>query len=1177
MQTAKRGALGGASNEAGANHRAGVAALLATYGLLGEPVPWLRSEARPVLLRMEADLHVDDVVVELFDGARAFMQAKLTASRKAFEDTVDQWCRSVISGECRQGDELLFVVARTTTTFENLADALDTRRSGASLTASAAQYVDQLRRLAATYGLDGPATERLLDAATIRSLDARDNGPQEALGSACLNAAVVPAGHGQAAFRALRAAARAQAEQRTTSELAVWRSWITAAQLPLIADAAGTPAARLEALDQAVRRYREEWSERQDVLPLADLGLGLTSMAVPGMTRNLRATAPGQKAGRDILVDTVRRQGRLFLVGRPGAGKTVASRSIAARWAANDRAPVPVWLRLRDLIPLLPAAGPYRIDARDVVRAAVGDAQPLLKEALQARIEQGHALLVLDALDESLDRQDAVVEAVASFLGCLPENLDVLVTSRHSCLRSAALLQLPVYELQAPRHLEDTSDQLLSVVAERLGGQARKTAWRAERSARVAHSRRAEPDLWRVPLLATLMVLLIAQQPAPGIPSGRAALLKEVIDSSVRLWEMRRAGPAVPDTGPEAAADVLIDCFDDIARLVAADGSTPWHRAHEAVSSRLQQHWGKSAGTAAASARHILEHWDATAGVFLSDAPQGNLTARTRLFAEIGEARWAVRNPSALTTWMNEVIVQRPESARLAASLSPLAARALIARALDSGGELLDLVHAAMRDGAVFEEMSLHAYRQAQLDRVESTPESYPPAPPHVAIDLNTGRSPRAELIVRLASEDLDAAQTDQLITAAAATSPRLKPVIAALRVQQQAGRRGTELTDSELAVLQEALETLAEDDAEEDPGRVYGSDDLVRAVVTHLLPRRPEAASAVTDVCSSITLDTLEWLEVELPRQGHTLTLKAIRKLGGTSEALAWLAQSAKSIPALFELLAELDDASVELTPSQTWHLDEAAAFIDTLAIGGFAAMTPPTAARQQPELTRRILRLALDACGHDGTLISTQLRSLRQEHPKRPDWGLLYVPSTRTPVTTPTTFALDDDIVVQALQHGNAWLVALTLALADESPNTNSRLADCVNAELPALNARTRMQTARFLARRWPELGLSADDAVVRAGAAQARATAYARSLRHRDAQPLLADPDLLVRAQATRFLHDISPADLPLLEQALARPAQQWTCLDCDTAIAAHAGKCRRNHPRPTPHLKTRDSSY
>ncbi|KUN35820.1 hypothetical protein AQJ30_24455 [Streptomyces longwoodensis] len=189
----------------------------------------------------------------------------------------------------------------------------------------------------------------------------------------------------------------------------------------------------------------------------------------------------------------------------------MASRCIAARWAAHEKAPVPLWLRLRDLIPLLPAAGPYRIDARDVVQAGVSDAQPQLVEALLARIEQGHALLVLDALDETLDRRDAVVEAVADLLDRLPEELDVLVTSRHSCLRSATLLRLPVYELRTPRNLEDTLDQLLSVVAEQLGGPAGTVAWTAERRARIAHSRRAEPDLWRVPLLATLIVLLIAQ------------------------------------------------------------------------------------------------------------------------------------------------------------------------------------------------------------------------------------------------------------------------------------------------------------------------------------------------------------------------------------------------------------------------------------------------------------------------------------------------------------------------------------------------------------------------------------------------------------------------------------------------------------------------------------------
>lgn len=69
-----------------------------------------------------------------------------------------------------------------------------------------------------------------------------------------------------------------------------------------------------------MRRYHEEWSQRQDILPLADLGLGLTSMTVPGMSRALRATMPGQRNGRDRLADTVRRQGP------PLSGRTAGGR-----------------------------------------------------------------------------------------------------------------------------------------------------------------------------------------------------------------------------------------------------------------------------------------------------------------------------------------------------------------------------------------------------------------------------------------------------------------------------------------------------------------------------------------------------------------------------------------------------------------------------------------------------------------------------------------------------------------------------------------------------------------------------------------------------------------------------------------------------------------------------------
>ncbi|MFI1018183.1 NACHT domain-containing protein [Streptomyces sp. NPDC020965] len=1165
MRTAKRGALGGASNEAGASHRAGVAALLAVYGLLGEPVPWLRSGAPPVLLRMEVDLHVDDVVVDLGDGTRAFMQAKLSAGRKAFEDTVDQWCRAVASGECKPGDELLLVVARTTVTYQSLGDALVSRRDGASPTATAAEHLQQLRRLAAGHGLDASGIQRLLDAAAIRVVDARDNNPGEALGTACLNAAVVSAGNGQAAFRALRAAARTQAEQRATSNQGIWRSWLTDAHLPLTADASGSAAAQLEARDQAIKRYRAEWAQNQDVLPLADLGLGLTSMTAPGMTKNLRATPPGRENKDDRLVDAVRRQGRLFLVGRPGAGKTVASRLIAARWAANDRAPVPVWLRLRDLIPLLPATGPYRLEVRDLIGAAVGDAQPLLTEELLARVEQGQALLVLDALDETLGRRDPVVEAVADLLDRLPADLDVLVTSRHSCLHSAGLLRLPVYRLQDPWHLTGTLDRLLVDVAEQLGDEAADAGWKTERRARIAHSRHAEPDLWRVPLLATLMVLLIAQQLARAVPSGRAGLLQEVIDSSVRLWEMRRTTLTVPDTAPELTADVLLDCFDDIARLVAAHGSTPWQHAHSAVSDRLQQHWGKAPGTAAAAARHILEHWDATAGVFISDTPHGTLTARTRLFAEIGEARWAVRNAAALSEWMDGAAVERPESARLAASLSPLAADALITLAIDQGDGTLDLVHAAIQDGAVFPEAALHTYRQAQLDRLTTFLDRYPPASSEHVIDLSEGQSPRAEFIIRLAGEDLNAAQTEQLCAAAAAMSPRLEAVVTALRLQQEAHRSGRELTDGELDVLQAALEALGDDDAEADLGRIHGSDELIRAAVTHLVPQRPETASAVANIATHITLDTLEWLDVELPRLGHTVTLKTIRQLG-SSDALTWLAQSALDMTALFHLLTSLDEEPVTLAPAQAWHLDEAAAFIGVLGMRTVGALKISAAAvRQQPDLTRSLLRLTIKACGYDSTLISAQLRSLSQENPERTNWSLLYQPSTRAPAPGHAAVLIDDYLLLRALRQGNTWLVTLALALA-ETAQVPSHLGTHLVTELPTLGPRTRLRTAQFLACHWPDLSLPDDDALIRAGAAHARAAALADSLRHRDAHPLLSDPDLLVRQQTARGLTDIPTPELPVLKEALTVPAHQWTCLNCGTVVPAEVGKCECGHTRP-----------
>ncbi|MEU3755755.1 hypothetical protein AB0H17_23765 [Streptomyces olivoreticuli] len=1115
-------------------------------------------------LRMEADVHVDDVVVELADGTRAYVQAKLSGSSAAFTDTVAQWCGAVAAEECRPGDELLLVAAEVPGRVLRLAGALESRRAGASLASAASVELARLRELAAAHGLDGGARERLLDAAKIYVLDARDGRQQEALGAACLNAAVVPAGQGLAAFRALRAAAHTLAEKRAPSDVAVWRGWLRDAGIPLVADAEGSLAARLEARCRAIADYRAQWAGEQDVLPLADLGLGLVSLTVAGLTDGLRVLPEGQAAGRGCLADAVRRQGRLLLFGKPGAGKTVASRLIAARWAASSTAPVPVWLRLRDLVSVLPPAGPYRLESSDLVRVAVGTGRPVLEAALVERLEHGRALLVLDSLDEIPDRRDAVVEAVAGLIGRLPAGLDVMVTSRYSSAQAASLLQLPVYELQEPWNLSGTLDEILQSAASRFVPADEAGRWIADCQYRIARSTVAEAEVWQVPLLATLLVLLIAQHPAKAVPSSRAGLLTEVIDSSVRRWELRRISVTVPDTDAGLTADVLLDCYADIAHVVAV-GPAHWHEAHRAVSERLREYWGKSPGAAAAAATHIIEYWDATAGVFITHTPRGTLAARTRLFAEIGEAHWALRNPPLLDTWMTDSLadVERLETVRLAASLSPAAAQSLIIRALEKGdGQLLDLVHEALVDGAVFDEATLHTYRQAQLNRLPALPDCYPD--PEFA-SLNTSihsaerRSPRAALAARLADDDLDATQSEQLIDIAVRTLPQEAALVSALCVQRQARSRGTAMTEQELDILEAGLlpqvggRTLPVSKCPDGIGL------LVMTAVKHLLPLRPHIVPALITTIREAPLSLVKWLEVELPRLGYQDVLRSL-----PTHAPGPMTRYLRSVAhflAPFELLADMADENLGIAPQHAWHLDEAAAFVQ--AIGLSAAMTgiPGQAAHAHPSLARKIFEAALQASGLEPTLVTAEIRSLRDERPDRPHWGLLLHPGGRAPSVSLSSSAFDTSLFLEVLSSGNPWLIDLVFTMTQNVACLASDFPDRLLTALPSLPAIARFKAATLLARRWPALPLPDNDPATRAGAARIKARDLAEEQRHHEAQPLLADPDLLVRSEAAAALGAIPPATRTSLQKMLHIPVRQWTCLICDVPAPASARACSR----------------
>ncbi|MCX5395367.1 NACHT domain-containing NTPase [Streptomyces sp. NBC_00094] len=950
-----------------------------------------------------------------------------------------------------------------------------------------------------------------------------------------------------------------------------WRAWVSDAKLPLIADEAGAQAARLQARDQALTEYREKWAADQDTLPLADLGRGLTSMTVPGATRHLQAKTPGQGPGRSRLADTVRRQGRLFLVGAPGSGKTVASRLLTAHWAGHPHAPVPVWLPMKDLVPLLPSAGPYLLHPADLVRAAVGTTNPLLAQALVSQIDAGEALIVLDALDEVHERQDAVVEAVAALISQLPADCDVVVTSRYSSQQAAARLGLPLYELRPPNDLSGTLDRLLDTVAERAAHPSDHPNPREALRSRVERSRRAEPALWNVPLLATLMVLLIAERPDAVMPGNRARLLNEVIDSSVRGWEMRRSSKTLPDTDPQLTADILIDCFDDIAHAINPSGSATWHNAHQAVSARLQQHWGKPAGTAATMARHILEYWDATAGVFITDTHQGNLTARTRLFAEIGDARWATRHPDHMTGWMQTTFEdpERRETARLAASLSPHAADALIQQALHTGGTALDLVHDALTDGTVFDDNALHTYRDAQLARLQTLQPSHPEAAEDDGVfHLYTGGSPRAELAARLADEDLDATQTQQLTDTAETLGPEQKAVITALRAQRQATRRGSEPIESELDTIEAGLAAAATITSVREPG-IAGTDSLARFAVEHVLAARPGILPHLIATTHHVTLDTFEWLETELPRLGYHGAIAAVLT-EATGNFLATFSDSYKKMAVPFEFLAALNTTATQLTPAQAWHLNEAAALTSALRMKAQPMRVVADAVTHHADLTQSAFRLIAEASGLDSALAGAQLRSLRDEDPQNPDWGLLYLPSTRTPTPQLHLERIDSNLVIDTLNTGNPWLTYLALLLTAATVTPPTDLAERALAALPNLTAFDRMNTAALLTHRWPGLALPTDDPLVRAGAARVTAAALSHSRQHHKARYLLADPDLLVRHTAAQELHAPSPDNLPALETALLSPALQWTCKTCGATRPVDAGTCPQKHPKPIPRL-------
>jgi hypothetical protein len=644
----RQSSIGGQANEAGSLHRAGVAAYLAAHGLAGaavEAAGYVEGGPYPVSVTLESGDAVDDIRCELSDETRLFSQAKRECGLDhQFRSTVTQWAAQVQA--LRVGDRLALATGKPKGKVRALGPALARRRNPHAAGPSQAER-EALAALLDTLpaGLAGQAHERLLDAAVVMEVSAEtpvDGGFREA--ARLLEGVIVPAGQGSRAMQALQRAFHEQAALRSGSGLDDWLRVLADAGLVVLSDPDGPIGARRRALLDAMARYRARLAEQAGLLSLSALAEDLPPLQVEGLLEGLRVTYESPRRDRtqdDPVEEVACRWRRMLLLGLPGAGKSTAMRELAARWAGDDCAPLPVLVPLRDLARRLARDGGGVTLVRLVEVALADAATPegrLLVEELVARLERGEAALLLDGLDECGAMRGRVAEGLAKVVGELPEATAVVVSSRDSAAAAASMLGLPPTRMIEPRSLGRTLDALLEHIAAHRVPEAERERWLRERRRWLTAARDTDMAVRQVPLLATLLTLLAAGDIRRPAPQRRAQLLAEVVRESVRRWETRRARELVDPMLRELRPELLMEAYAEIGHLLSSSAGVGEGETHRVVSASLRSRWGLAPAEADAVAGDVLRFWDEEVGIFVVGG-DGTVQPRTGLFAEIGWTR----------------------------------------------------------------------------------------------------------------------------------------------------------------------------------------------------------------------------------------------------------------------------------------------------------------------------------------------------------------------------------------------------------------------------------------------------------------------------------------------------------------------------------------------------------
>ncbi|WP_436531741.1 NACHT domain-containing protein [Actinoplanes sp. HUAS TT8] len=667
------GQRGGVANEAGSAHRRGVAVFLAAYGLAGRSVPRSIGSFVPVSLAFETDHETDDLACRDALGRAMYISAKRACGndQESLGGTVDQWVAQ--AGSLGPGDMLVLAAAELKGDIKALPAALARRREapGTPMEAAEKRALTALVSKINAATSDRAVAERVLDAAVVLTVDAvRSGDPGFELAAALLENTLVPAGDGPAAVRALSEAFHTQAANAYASTLDDWVRLI-GATITVYADGQGSPGATARACQIAVDSYRRRLATEAGRVDLALLADDLPPLVVADLAAGLQVTViddDGHPHVEKSLLAVARRWPRLTLTGLPGMGKSTALRQLAATWADDPRAPLPILVRLPSLVDRCHHAGDVTLTRLcEIAGGTVPAGQRFdLLTALEYHCRQGHVVLLLDGLDECGARKAVISDGLHALIEGLPPEAGVLLTTRRSGISAARKLRLPEADLDTPGNLGEICHALLEHIAEaRRVPAAQRDRWTATRRAWLAATRRDHRDIADVPLLATLMTLVAADSTDAPPDRGPARILRTAVEHSVLRWEEHRRTVIGSRSGEPSPAQ-LIDGFVALGRRLAVAATTTRAEAVAAVADMLANRWGITGrGQAAELTDHVLNFWDHHVGVFVRSG-DGIIVPRSRVFVELAAGMAVSALPDeALANWVIVALADADQEAAL--------------------------------------------------------------------------------------------------------------------------------------------------------------------------------------------------------------------------------------------------------------------------------------------------------------------------------------------------------------------------------------------------------------------------------------------------------------------------------------------------------------------------------